>query len=721
MTTPPGRDGAPGLPASSARAELARQWAKALRPTAYVPRSRAEIQHLLGELLDVLFGVLTVEDFPLDRANAVGRRLVSEYFTGEQSLSRTVEVLGQALPASPELQGVDDLARKVVSVVGAVAEGYVSALRALTLDQQERVKQALLRAAQDAELRLRVSEAKFRELYTSSAVGIAISSLDGTLLETNQALREIVGDPTAELTGRSVDELLHPDDVAPLRSAYRKLIARRGGRFRLPQRLRLIDKDGEPVWTYLAVSLLHDTDGRPAHQVTIVEDVNDLHLLGERLGHQSLHDALTGLANQQFFLSRLEGVLGRAELATQITVAKIDLNGLAAINDGFGREIGDQLLQVVAQRLQLAVKGEKATIARFGSDEFAILIENSPTTPDVAALAASIDTQLANPACIEGHRLAVSARVGFVEHQGGGEPAVLLRAAEAALHSVKRGGQRRWRLLDPDRDAAHRVRSRLAVALPGAWDSGEIVLDYWPLVRLTGGQVVAIEALLRWDHPHRAPVLHHECLELAGWTGLEVPLGQWLLRSACERLASWQQRFDAAMPQLHADLTPRQSQDPDLVAVVRRALEHADLAPGSLQLGIPVLALGSGDAEANLRMLAEMGVAVVLSGFGGVGHVAYLEDLPVQAAEIAPEVVQRAGQRPVAGSVIAGAAATMVELVHGCGATVIVRGIQTRDEAGWWRSTGADVGQGAFFAPVGTPDEIGALLGSPRSGTIAAD
>jgi diguanylate cyclase (GGDEF)-like protein/PAS domain S-box-containing protein len=702
---------------------LARQWAQALRPTAYVPRSRAEIQHLLGELLDVLFGVLAVEELPLDRAKAVGRRLVSEYFTGEQSLRHTLEVLGQALPASPELQGVDDLARKVVSVVGAVTEGYVSALRALTLDQQERVKQALLRAAQDAEQRLRVSEAKFRELYTSSAVGIAISSLDGTLLETNQALREIVGDPTAELAGRSVDELLHPDDVAPLRSAYRKLVAGRGGRFRLPQRLRLIDKDGEPVWTYLAVSLLHDTDGRPAHQVTIVEDVNDLHLLGERLGHQSLHDALTGLANQQFFISRLERVLGRAELATQITVGKIDLNGLAVINDGFGREVGDQLLQVVAQRLQLALEGEKATVARFGSDEFAILIENSPTTPDLAALAASIDTQLTKPASIEGYQLAVSACVGFVEHQGGGEPAVLLRGAEAALHSVKRGGQRRWGSLDLDRDAAHRVRCRLAAALPGAWDSGDIVLDYRPLVQLTDGKIIAIEALMRWNHPHRAPLPHHECLELAAWTGLEVPLGQWLLRTACGQLALWQQRFGAAMPQLYADLTPRQSHDPDLVAGIRCALERAGLAPGSLQLGIPVLALGTGtgDAKENLQMLAEMGVAIVLSGFSGVGDVAYLEDLPVQAAEVAREAVHHAGQRPVAGSGIARAAATLVELVHGCGATVIVRGIQTRDEAGWWRSTGADVGQGGFYPPAGTPDEIAALLGSPRSGTIAAD
>ncbi|MGH4000405.1 MAG: diguanylate cyclase domain-containing protein [Pseudonocardiaceae bacterium] len=140
--------------------------------------------------------------------------------------------------------------------------------------------------------------------------------------------------------------------------------------------------------------VLNKTDARPGDDRG---DLTELHLLREYLSHQSWHDALAGLPNQQFFLSRLEGVLGRAEQGSRITVCKIDLDGLAVINDGFGREIGDQLLQSVAQRLQSAVDGEKATVARFGSDEFAILIERSSMTPDVATLAASINFQLAEP------------------------------------------------------------------------------------------------------------------------------------------------------------------------------------------------------------------------------------------------------------------------------------------------------------------------------------
>ncbi len=452
-----------------------------------------------------------------------------------------------------------------------------------------------------------------------------------------------------------------------------------------------------------------------------MEDVTELQLLRERLGYQSLHDALTGLPNQQFFISRLEGTLGRAERASRITICKIDLDGLAVINDGFGREIGDQLLQSVAQQLQSAVDGEKATVARFGSDEFAILIENSPTTPDVAALATRINTQLAEPVYVEGYGLAVSACVGFVEHQGGGEPAKLLRAAEAALHSVKRRGKRQWGLLDRHRDAVHRARCWLAAAMPGALETGEIILDYQPLAQLTDGKVVAIEALLRWDHPYSRPLLHHECLELAAPTGLEVPLGQWLLRSACEQLASWRERLGEATPLLHVDLTLQQSQDPDLVASVRCALEHAGLAAESLQLGMPVPVLGAdwGEAEDNLRVLTDMGVAIVLLRFSGVGDVAYLEDLPVRTVEIAHWVLQRGAQRSGGGSWVARAVPVMLGLVHDYGATVIAHGIETQNEADWWRSVGADVGQGAFCAPPGAPDEIAALLGSHRCGSIA--
>lgn len=714
MTTPPGSDG-PGTldpPAWSGRAELARQWEKALRTTAYVPTSRAMIECVLRELLDQLFDCLAAAKFSPESGRMVGQRLVTAYFISEQSLSRTMEVLGQGLPANPELQGVDGLAGKVVSVLGTVAAGYAAALRDQIFDQQEEIKKALLKARRDAERELRVSEAKFRQLFTSSAVGIAISDVAGKLVQINQALREIVGDLAA---GHSLYELFHPDDVAPLRLAYRELAEGKRTGSRLPQRIRLIDKDGEPAWAYLAVALLRDVDGAPTDQVTIVEDVTELHLLGQELRHQSLHDALTGLPNQQFFMSTLERVLERAGHGLRIIVCKVDLDSFAAINDGFGREIGDQVLQSVAGRLQVIVAGEKAIVARFGSDEFAILIENSAATPDVSALAASINFELAKPVSTDSGRLWVSGCVGVVEHQGrGGKVAMLLRAAEAALHRAKSSGKRQWGLFDSLGDANHRSRCRLAAAMSDAWGSGEIRLDYQPLVRLADGGVVGIQALLRWDHPGGGSLSHQECLELATRTGLIISLGPWMLQRSCAQYTAWQQRLGEMTPLLHVDLTPQQARDPDLVAGVVGELEHTAFAAERLQLGIPVSALAaeSDEVEDNLRVFADMGVSIALLGFSGVADVAYLEDLPVRTVEVAPAVVQRVAQRLSGGSAVLHAIPVMFELVHGCGATVMVRGIDTRTEADWWRSTGADVAQGEFLAPPAPPDEIVALLGS---------
>lgn len=250
--------------------------------------------------------------------------------------------------------------------------------------------------------------------------------------------------------------------------------------------------------------------------------------------------------------------------------------------------------------------------------------------------------------------------------------------------------------------------------MPGAWENGEIRLDYQPLVSLDDGTVVGIQALLRWNHPHTGPLSHHECTELAARIGLMAPLGQWMLRGACAQHTSWRQLLGEATPLLHVALTPQQSHDPDLVAGVVSALEQTGLAAASLQLGVPVSALDAepDETEDNLRVLAQMGVSVVLLGFRGVADFAYLEQLPVRTVELAPGVVQRVVQRLDGGSAVAQTVPVVFQLVHCYGGTVIVRGIDTHSESDWWMSAGADIGQGEFLAPPAPPDEIAALLGS---------
>ncbi|MDQ3151539.1 MAG: EAL domain-containing protein [Actinomycetota bacterium] len=690
------------------QADASRRWAETISTAVYLPISGDEVEWLLREMLGRLVDALGDRDpqAGLD----VGAELVDAGLTGGQGIRRTIEVLGAALPSHPALQEVDGLAGRILGLLGALAAGYADELRRRTFEQQESVSHALIKAKQSVERVLRVSEARFRELFISSALGIAITELDATVVESNRALSEMLGYSAGELTERKFDELFHPDDATSLAEAYRWLADGEGPRFRMQCRLR--GKDGETVWTYLAVSVLHDADGRPVNHVTMVEDVTDLSLLQRRLSHQALHDLLTGLPNQQYFGSRLAEVLECAGPSDLVALAKVDIDNFAVINDGIGHEAGDALLKSVAARLQGLVSDEVAMVARIGADEFAMLIEGSV---DVTALAARINSELAEPIHLNEHGLAVSAGIGVVQRPAREiTPAELVREADTTLHRVKRGGGGHWAPYDADRDATDRARYRLAAAMPVAWENGEVSLRYQPLIGLNSNVVVGVQALLRWDHPDQGTVPHEQCLELAEQTGLVLSLGRWLLRGACEQFASWAERLQVdAPPVLHVDLTPHLSQDPDLIAVVRATLTDTGVPPQQLRLGVqlPALSGGRGDTEDNVRVLGDIGAGVVLLGaYAEPGCLRWLEDLPVRAVEIAPSLVRRLAGHPEPGSVVMRAAREAVPLLHHADALVIVPVVDTAAQADFWRSTGADAARGDQLISPGTAEEIGALL-----------
>lgn len=357
------------------RVELIRAWSDGVRAAAEVPVPDEEIGELLGDLIDALGQA----EFSPQPAADVGSRLVAGGFTGEQSLGRTVEILGQALPRQPELRAVEGLAGKVASVLGALASGYTAALHRRDLQR---------------------SEARFQEVFDCAPAGMVISRLDWTVTKTNGALTEILQYSPDELTGRDIGELFDPDDAAMLRAAYQGLNAGRPAPFR-SSRAKFVAANGDTTLVTLTVTVLRDGAGRPTHHITMVQDVTDVHLLQQRLRHQSLHDLLTGLPNRMHFAIHLEALLEH-ERSAAVMLCKIDLDGFAVVNDGLGQGVGDLLLRSVAGRLQALVAGERAMVARFGADEFAIVIEESPTTPKAATLAARINAKLSEPVYLAG-------------------------------------------------------------------------------------------------------------------------------------------------------------------------------------------------------------------------------------------------------------------------------------------------------------------------------
>ncbi|MEU4744918.1 diguanylate cyclase, partial [Actinosynnema sp. NPDC023658] len=363
------------------------------------------------------------------------------------------------------------------------------------------------------------------------------------------------------------------------------------------------DEAGDPMWTDVALSVVRDEDGRPRWHVAVVEDTTEQRVLRDYLRHQALHDVLTGLPNRQSFLPKLEQVLSRPG---SITLCYLDVDSVAIVNDGLGYEAGDELLKVVARRLTAVVADEDATVARIGGDEFVVLIEDSPTTPGISALAEAIEAALVEPVSLAGHGVGVSAGMGFVRTSARGSDAMaLLRQAHSTLRRAESGGKGQWGIYDAGQDARDRTRSSLIATMPGALQNGEIALDYVPVER--DDERVAVALRLRWHEAEYGPVSHEECLRFADELGLGGQLAEWVLDEACGFAAA----EDVAVS---VRLSPDQSRDPDLTALVAEALRDAGLPPSRLWLSLSARALTEDlDAvEDNLTALADMGVRRLL-------------------------------------------------------------------------------------------------------------
>ena len=700
----------------SPRRRFARAWMRAITGTSYVPMDSAEIEDLLLALSDKLVLGFTVVPLDLTGPHEVGQALVRAHFTGTEALGHTVALLGEYLLAEAERSnpgcGVGDECRsRLAAVQGALAAGFAEALRERTLAEQEAIRDAVLLARDEAERALAQSEARFRALFEKAAVGIAIADIDGHILNVNEALAGMLRCPAEELVSRRISDFLHPDDASSLRAAYAQM--RVGERDHFRGEKRLVGRNGMPVWTQVAASLIRDVAGAARYTVAMFEDVSERHRLHVRLRYQAMHDPLTGLPNRALFLERLREVLANAGPRTRIGLCYLDLDGFKVVNDSLGHDVGDELLVTVGRRLDASVSQAGHLVARMGGDEFVILIEDSTGNDQVITLADRVLSGLTEPVRVRGHQLTVSASIGIVERPvATASAAELLQAADITLYWAKSEGKGRWALFDADRNARQITRHTLSAMMPAALERDEFVVDYQPLVELSGGALIGVEALVRWHHPRLGLIMPDRFVELAEETGLIVPLGRHVLARACGQASAWRSAAGDAAPFVSVNLAVRQCRDPGLVGDVARILEETGLEPGRLQLEITESAIMGTDDEAlaALHLLSSMGVRIAIDDFGtGYSNLAYLRRLPVHALKIAGSFVEglRSGNDTVVDTQIV---ATLVSLAHALGLAVTAEGVETRAQACRLRSLGCDAGQGWLFARPGPPERITALL-----------
>jgi diguanylate cyclase (GGDEF)-like protein len=431
------------------------------------------------------------------------------------------------------------------------------------------------------------------------------------------------------------------------------------------------------------------------------------------LSHKAMHDALTGLPNRTLFLDRLKLAVMRAKRAhhSVMAVMFVDLDGFKPINDTYGHEIGDQLLVALAGRLHDGLRASD-TAARFGGDEFMILCEDVTGLQDVISIAQRILGAIEEPFVVGNERLEVRASMGIAITDGKGDTAEsLIRNADAAMYGAKEQGVQ-FEVFDDDIRTRVRERVEMERQLRRAVQEGDFRLLYQPQVDLRSGEIVGLEALLRWDHPTQGLIEPGEFLWLAEETGLINRIGDWVLEETCLQAAQWRESGPRRTPlRVCVNLSARQHADPGLVETVRRIVAEAGIDPSSLCLGITERVVMS-DADAAiemLRALKSLGVVISIDDFGSSeSSLGALKRFPIDVLKVDRSFVSGLGEDGEDAAIVG----AVINMAHALGILTVADGVESREQVEHLKSFGCDVGQGHFFARPRPVEAIGELLGA---------
>ncbi|WP_249124729.1 putative bifunctional diguanylate cyclase/phosphodiesterase [Saccharopolyspora erythraea] len=691
------------------RAELAKRWTREIINTSYVPMARQDLEAFLADRLDELATAMTGGDASAGIAAGVGERMVGIHLTNTTAVANTLRLLAAELPRLVAAAEPD----RINVVLGALGAGYARRLRERTLAEQEVIKQAVLRARDAAEEALRASEARSRAVFVSSALGIAIAALDGTIDEVNPSMEQIFDGVGGQLVGGTLFDLVDEDWLADLRTADAQLAAGETERFH--RDLRYTRPDGAHIWTQLSASLVRDARGEPGYQILLYEDITERHMLQEQFRRQATHDPLTGLANRTLLKTRLDSALEPTYPDRRVGLCYFDLDGFKAVNDSLGHPIGDDLLRAIAHRIQTVSGQEGMLTARMGGDEFVVLTPDSQGTAGQLELVERMLAEITRPVHIGGHELTASASVGVVEREVAGTSAdELLRDADITLYRAKAAGRDQWTLFDPEPNADARRRFRLSAAMPAALQQNDLFVEYEPIVRLESGALLAAGATIRWDHPELGELGEEDFLGLAEETGLITRLGTWALRRACEHALEWVRRAGPDAPMAGVNLSPRHCRDPELVGDVQRILRETGLPPECLALGLPQSALfdHSGDPVDFLDILSEMGVRLAVYDFGhDLNQIPRMRRLPLHAVQIFGDFLDGfadpGGPSPLDEHLVHGVVTSAALL----GLPVIARDVRTDEQAKCLQQLGVSSVQGPYTGGRASASEIAGMIG----------
>jgi diguanylate cyclase (GGDEF)-like protein/PAS domain S-box-containing protein len=547
------------------------------------------------------------------------------------------------------------------------------------------------------ELHRRSSEARFGSLVQHSSDLITVVGTDGVISYQSPSIKRVLGWEPESVVGARFDALVTGSEGTRLLQVLDDATTAREGQTGVFEcSLRHRDdsvRQFEVLYTNLA------TDEHVRGIVLNSRDISERRAFEEQLTHQAFHDPVTGLANRALFVERVRHALARGRReGGGLAVVFLDLDDFKTINDSLGHAAGDEVLVEVSKRLATSVRASD-TAARFGGDEFALLLEDIADVQEAADTAERVIDALAAPVRAAHKELTVRCSVG-ISVVDDDRPVVadeLVRDADAAMYIAKRDGKGGYRMFEPEMHEGVLARLELRADLQRAIATDELELHYQPIVRLTDGNVSGVEALLRWNHPERGMVQPAQFIPLAEDTGLIVPIGRWVLREGCRHARRMLDELGPDAPvTMSINLSIKQLQHSDIVADVREALADARIPPHTLTLEITetVLMADTELAVKRLVELKELGVRLALDDFGtGYSSLSYLSRFPVDVLKMDRSFLREGGTLAANG---------LATAVLALGATlsleVVAEGIELSEQWQTLRDLGCKLGQGFLFA-----------------------
>ena len=543
---------------------------------------------------------------------------------------------------------------------------------------------------------LREAERRYRSIFENAIEGIYQSTPNDGYLAVNPALARMYGyESPQEMIAvlRDIDRQLYVDPHR--RAEFMQLMEENGVVTNFES--RIYRRNGEIIWISENARAVHDGNGKLLFFEGTVEAITERKLHEAEIRFQATHDALTGLPNRTLLYDRMQQAMLHSERYGNLTaVAFLDLDQFKFINDSLGHQVGDELLKITAQRLKSCLR-ESDTVARQGGDEFVLLLTSQPNEESITQTMQRVLHEVAQPWTANDLEFRITCSMGITLYPNDGRDAeTLLKHADSAMYKAKELGRNMFQYYSAEMNSTVTDRLELLNRLRQAIPNDELVLHYQPKLNLASGEIIGVEALIRWDSPHSGLVSPGAFIPLAEETGLIIPIGEWVLQTACRRNRAWQ---DAGYPPvvISVNLSPRQLARGDIVQQVARVLAETGLDAQWLELEITESVMAT-EVEKSFAMLTElraMGVRISLDDFGtGYSSLSYLKRFPVDTLKIDQSFVRDIATDGNSAAIVR----AIVSLGHNLNLNVLAEGIETAEQSALLRQNGCNEGQGYLIS-----------------------